>query len=350
MKFKQFLSLVLGFSTLTLACSCNPKSSSPADSSDDGVEIDHDLTEFDLQKYLSPVWSGNVSYAESAFVLQNENGKIDPIQLLYDIDEIISVRSYDLKTLYEEGVDYKVTNGKLEILEGGSIPFLEHSKYHLSTYQNDGLQTQIPASDNSGTAYIVAETTKSNPGMSAWSLAVTYKHSSKSVITTPEDNSIVFEEFILKLQNKENVKAVFYGDSITYGWGSSSLAEVSRDPFCPSYPNLVLYYLEDKYDVTIERANHSRSGETTNWAKEYSNYIKVVDENPDIVILAFGMNDGGAINTDTFVANIKGIMRNITNECKSKWNKEVPIVVVGTMIPNDKVGFQPGSCILNYQR
>ena len=43
-------------------------------------------------------------------------------------------------------------------------------------------------------------------------------------------------------------------------------------------------------------------------------------------------------------------MRNITNDCKSKWNKEVPIVVVGSMLPNDKVGFQPGSCILKYQR
>ena len=351
MKFKQFFSLILCFATLTtaFACKTNDQTSSPNQSSGGKEpEVNHDLTEFNLDKYLTPVWSGNVSYAESAFVRQNKNGKVDPIQLLYDIDEIVSVRSFDLKTKYVEGIDYKVTNGKLEILEGGSIPVLEYSKYHLSTYVNDGLQTQIPASDNSGTAYILSETTKTNPGMSAWSLAVTYKHTSKSVITKPVDNSSVFEEFVLKLENGEDVKAVFYGDSITYGWAASNTEEVSRAPYCPSYPNLAMDYLENKYGITVTRANHSRSGETTNWAKEYANYTKVVDENPDIVILAFGMNDAGGIDTNTFVANIKGIMRNITADCKEKWNKDVPIVLVGSMLPNAEVGFQPGSCLLGY--
>lgn len=351
MNLKKITSFILGVTMITSLCSCSKDPSQSQNSSlgsGEIIETNHDLDSFDLEKYLAPVWSGNVSYAESAFVRQNEQGKVEPIQLLYDIDEIISVRSFDLKTQYIEGVDYRVTNKKLEIIEGGSIPVLEYSKHHIPVYVNDGLKTQIPASDNSGSAYILSETTKTNPGMSAWSIAVTYKHSSKSVVTIPTDNSSTYIDFLLKLKNGENVKAVFYGDSITYGWAVSKTEEVSREPYCPSYPNLVMDYIENKFGVVVERANHSRSGETTNWAKEYVNYMKVVDENPDIVILAFGMNDAGGMDSETFISNIKGIMRNITTKCKEKWDKDVPFVVVGTMLPNDKVGFNPGSCLLNY--
>ena len=67
-----------------------------------------DVTKFDLEKFLYPVWQGEVSYAEAAFVRESENGGIEPIELLYPIDEIISVRNAALDTLYTEGVDYTV--------------------------------------------------------------------------------------------------------------------------------------------------------------------------------------------------------------------------------------------------
>lgn len=95
-----------------------------------------------------------------------------------------------------------------------------------------------------------------------------------------------------KLSKGDPVKAVYYGDSITYGWGSTALAEVDRAPRCPGYCDLAMDYLESKYGSEISRVNLSKSGETSAWAKEYANYKKVCDENPDLVILAFGMNDG----------------------------------------------------------
>ena len=70
-----------------------------------------DVTEFNLEQFLYPVWQGNVSYAEAAFVRESENGGIEPITLLYPIDRIISVRSADLGTVYTEGTDYIVENG-----------------------------------------------------------------------------------------------------------------------------------------------------------------------------------------------------------------------------------------------
>ena len=35
-----------------------------------------DVTKFDLEQFLNPVWEGEVSYAEAAFVREAENGKV----------------------------------------------------------------------------------------------------------------------------------------------------------------------------------------------------------------------------------------------------------------------------------
>ena len=303
----------------------------------------YDLSAFDLQKYVSPVWKGRVSYAEAAFVMENPKGETEPIKLLYPIEKIVSVRSADLATKYEEGRDYEVTaEGELKILKEGNIPVLAYDKYYFETYTDDGLKTQIPSSQASG-AYMVAETTKESAGMSAWCLAVTYTHSGKSPLSVPEDKSERFSLLCEKLSKGEPVKAVYYGDSITYGWGSTALAEVDRAPRCPGYCDLAMDYLESKYGSEISRVNLSKSGETSAWAKEYANYKKVCDENPDLVILAFGMNDGVVTEGSAFVANIKNIVKNIRARCP-----DAEIAVVTSMLPNEKVGYQQGTCLRNY--
>lgn len=303
----------------------------------------YDLSAFDLQKYVSPVWKGRVSYAEAAFVMENPKGETEPIKLLYPIEKIVSVRSANLATKYEEGRDYEVTaEGELKILKEGNIPVLAYDKYYFETYTDDGLKTQIPSSQASG-AYMVAETTKESAGMSAWCLAVTYTHSGKSPLSVPENKSERFSLLREKLSKGEPVKAVYYGDSITYGWGSTALAEVDRAPRCPGYCDLAMDYLESKYGSEISRVNLSKSGETSAWAKEYANYKKVCDENPDLVILAFGMNDGVVTEGSTFVANIKNIVKNIRARCP-----DAEIAVVTSMLPNEKVGYQQGTCLRNY--
>ena len=159
----------------------------------------------------------------------------------------------------------------------------------------------------------------------------------------PEDKSERFSLLREKLSKGDPVKAVYYGDSITYGWGSTALAEVDRAPRCPGYCDLAMDYLESKYGSEISRVNLSKSGETSAWAKEYANYKKVCDENPDLVILAFGMNDGVVTEGSAFVANIKNIVKNIRARCP-----DAEIAVVTSMLPNEKVGYQQGTCLRNY--
>lgn len=355
---KKNLSLVICLlltavlSLFSFACSSG-SGNSVADSSsektkDDSSFVEEDLTKYDLdsydlEKYLSPYWSGNVSYAESVFVLQDKTGNIAPINLLYPIEKMVSVRSADLMTLFEEGRDYEIQNGKLVIKKDGAIPSLAYTDYYHETYVDDGLKTQIPAANGNG-SYIVAEISKESKGMSQWCVACTYTHAESKVLTAPEDKSQNFETLSAKLANKQDISIAYYGDSITYGWSATGMSDINREPYCPFYGDMVADVIEKKFDVKTTRKNYSVSGKDSVWAKEYDNYIEVANSKPDLLILAFGMNDGVVRDATDFVANIKVIVKNINAK-----SPDTQIVVVSPMVPNDLVGYVSGTSLRVYQ-
>ncbi|MBQ4269337.1 MAG: hypothetical protein IJB97_06800 [Clostridia bacterium] len=62
-----------------------------------------DLARYDNAKYLQYYWENEVMYNESAMIVKNADGTLDPVKLLYKPERIISVRSADLTVKYEEG-------------------------------------------------------------------------------------------------------------------------------------------------------------------------------------------------------------------------------------------------------
>lgn len=307
---------------------------------------DLDVTEYDLEKFIYPSWAEDVSFAEACFVRENASGKVSPIQLLYPIVEIVSVRSADLKTLYVEGKDYIVNaNGELEIPEGSSIPVLAYKDYHFPDYVSDNLATKFPSADDSGWGYIRSEIGANKPGMSEWTIAVTYKHTSDDVLTVPADKSVRFAKLIEKLEAGKNIKVVSMGDSITYGWSSSGLESVNIAPYCPSYNKMVCQYIESAYGVDVEHVNIAVSGSSSGSGDK--NGLGRVDSackmSPDLVIVAYGMNDGCYMPTSTYISNINSIVKTIEKKCPNAC-----VVVVGTCLPNSQVGYNPGVSLLKY--
>ena len=298
-----------------------------------------DVTKFDLEKFLYPVWQGEVSYAEAAFVRESEKGGIEPIELLYPIDEIISVRNAALDTLYTEGVDYTVKDGKLCIIEGGAIPCLSYADYFFALsdeeHAENRLATKFPAANNRGWGYIRAEIGATKPGMSRWTLAVTYKHSAKSIINPPTIKKSVYASLISKLEAGKEIKIVATGDSITDGWSASGKNGVNIPPYCPQYNVLVQNYIESAYGVKVTQKNVGVSGSNTNGG--LTKLDEICGEDPDLVIIAFGMNDGCGIDPETYTKNINTMVATIEEKCA-----DACIVVIGTCLPNDKVAWGPG--------
>ena len=305
---------------------------------------------YDLDTYMRPIWSDKVIHNETVMFV----GIDDQASLLYDADEIISVRSYDLATEYERGVDYDYVDGKLVLLEGTRIPYVPLETYYsvldpnypyLSTMYN-GVVTQTMFGDGDA--------------MTKWQVAVTYKHSDTWDGVKVESYADRYADFIGKLERGEDVTVFFYGDSITTGASSSQ----SRAPYAPSFARMFVQYVAKKYGYTVTYVD-SYSDETltngkpsggreyedtvfgTNGTITYINtavggwstqnglenmsayvtsYIKKYG--CDLFVLAFGMNNGGSTAGD-----VTSLMENIMKKLY-RAAPEADVVLVSTMLPN----------------
>lgn len=297
------------------------------------AEGDYDLDKFDLAKYISPIWAGEISYAESAFVREAEDGKVAPISLLYPIDEVISVRSADLKTLYVNGEDYYIDDGKIVIIPDGNIPILAYEDYIFDDSENRQTSaaggTPINVYGQADKKFVYGEITSSNGGMSHWVIAVTYKHSAECILNVPENKSSEFKNFIDKLEAGQDVNIVSIGDSITEGWSSSGV-KGKKDPFCPPYNQMVANYIQSVYtSSTVTFKNLGVSGTTTTQGMAAELLNKICENEPDLVMIAYGMNDGCSLTPATYVSQLNTIIEYLNAEYP-----DVCIVVVGTSLPN----------------
>lgn len=274
------------------------------------------LDRYNQNTWLIPYWESNVIYHESALFVGE-----DGAPLIYEPEHILSVRSCDLKTEYIEGVDYEIKDGKIYRLDGSRIP-----KYALSEFYPASKETSVTGSVTTGTyrPFVL-----SAPGVifQQRCIFVTYTHKGENTHFEPVE-STKLHKFIDKLENGSEVNIVFYGDSITAG--SNATGTVGARPQTPMWTQMVTRALRDKYPkATINYTNTAVGGKETNWAiteleKRVNSY------SPDLVVLAFGMNDGSKTD-DGFASNIKKIIDGILAK-----NPDCEIAVVSTMLPNEE--------------
>lgn len=303
-----------------------------------------DICEYNRERYLKPIWEGDTVYGETVCVIEDLFGKIRPFRLAYPVEQIISVRSADFAKEYAEGKDFLINRfGELEIIRGGSIPFLAWNDYRLRDFDASG-SDQIAAADGLG-AYRMGELFADSDGMRRFQLAVTYKHRASNLYDITVGKSEAFRHFLTKLAHEKKACVVSYGDSITYGWAASGMQDIRKPPYCKKYADMVVEEMQERFGAEIDHVNLSVSGKCTDWAEADENVKGVTDARPDLVILAFGMNDGGVFRSEEFAQKIKNIIAKIRISCPL-----TEVLLVSPMLPNPLVGFSGGSSILNYHR
>ena len=85
------------------------------------VEQKIDTSKYNLYTYTRRYWEGDTVYNESVYPMTTQSGENETVQVLYPATQILEVRSSDLKTVYQEGRDYQLANGKLVIPKGSHI-------------------------------------------------------------------------------------------------------------------------------------------------------------------------------------------------------------------------------------
>lgn len=271
---------------------------------------------------LKSVFEGDTVYFETVLPIKGEE-----TPLLFPIKKIISLKDYSLNKEYIEGKDFFVKDGKLIIPDNSDIPTLEVDEYYIKEQAAINIKYmngQGPYHFDEQRFLIFGE----GSYMSDKQISITYTHDGKWDLfrQTPQREKV--SRFISKLKNKEPVNLVFFGDSITVGCNASgSEYGGNKAPFTEPWPVMIHKYLEEKYHTHINYVNTAVGGMTSNWGRD--NYEERVNQyKPDLLILAFGMNDG-IMPKDKHLDNILTIINGARKE-----NPNLEVVLVSTTLPN----------------
>lgn len=292
-------------------------------------------------QYPGKIWQGNTTFEEPICFSADGNGKPIGGTLLYAPVSILSITSYDRKVHYVEGEDYILEGRNICRLPNSRIPFLSRDTY-CKPYLGDPQTDWVRLSGGKDYMAVVDQVYK-------YQVLVTYTHNTIWQGEIPRADFQKFPQFRKKLQSGENVNLVFYGDSITAGWEASGANEdaidmvtlkpypvsIQHPPYLPAWAELVTAVLRKHYPTAhIQKYNRAAGGSTTEWGVLHAEKL-VCPCQPDLVILAFGMNsmqEDPALYREKMASIIKTV-RTSSPDCA--------FLLVSSMIPNPEIaGFQ----------
>lgn len=325
-------------------------------------EQGRDLSAYNADVYAESIWSGDTVYQESALFTKEK----DTVQLLYPVDEIISFRSYDLKTYYLRGVDFEITaEGRLKRTADSRIPVWQGP---LITTKNTGWAT------NDG-QYIGLTDDKDYP---KFAVSVTYRHTKTFddgfMPCVPASQQTALKNTIKKLEEGKDVNVLIFGDSISCGWSSSGLNSTNEiydvtntegnfkpyiihvAPYAPTWIDMLYARLKQMYPkANISFKNLSLGGMTSKWGNENIQerlaLWKDADGSrqvPDLMLLGFGVNDSAAnISATDFQANIQQIISQVRTFSA---NPDLNVLMYSPMLPNQQAVSWPVGTFLAYEK
>ena len=92
-----------------------------------------------------------------------------------------------------------------------------------------------------------------------------------------------------KLHSSPSFQVVALGDSITEGYNASGFAKTQAPRNQPAYAEGFARLLNETFPAKVTLSNLGVAGRTAGWGLKQLN--RVIAEKPDLVMIAFGMND-----------------------------------------------------------
>lgn len=248
-------------------------------------------------------------------VLFSEDVEPRSAKLLFKPSKIHSVTAANGSQKYEEGTDYTVD------LEQGVLRLTPDSRIPCPRLYGGEGPRYGRFRNRAGETMLFGE----GDLFHSLQIRVDYDHSGdgwngKPFI--PKEQADRFPRLHESLKEKKPIRLCLIGDSISVGYNASGF--VKAEPQQPAFGELVAKGLEAETKVRFQ--NISRAGATASWG------LKQVDrgEDPALVMIAFGMNDGGSPgSTPNYEKNIRAIIASLREN-----NPRVEIVLVANMLPN----------------
>ncbi len=263
---------------------------------------------FDDQ-WLVPFWHAESCYQEPLLFIQNGPDELPKARLLFPPKKIMAFTSATGEIAYEEGKDYQIDSatGLVTLPRESRIPFRKKAVTKAG-------EPERVLFFKEGSAYHALQS------------VVTYTHAPdvwKGFV--PSTAKSLLPKTFAKLHSKTPLRLGISGDSISAGYNASGFTKAA--PYMPVYGELVQIGLEKRYGIKVALTNRAVAG----WSAQsgLSDAAKLAAEKPDLVIIAYGMNDVSRYDAAKYSICIKKIMDEITKE-----NPDVEFILVASMLGN----------------
>lgn len=247
-----------------------------------------------MNAYLKPYWYSREIYNETV-VFVGEEGEAT---LMFEPDEVQSVRNYMLDTTFVDGRDYTIEGNIIKRKKGGRAPYWEIDEYFMiepnSTSTVIGVNKSKADFDLDGNRFLrYAEGTV----FTSKQLAVTYRHSQLFDGVIPQHQPEKLTHFLGKLKISQPINVMVYGDSVAVGCSSSgTIYGGNINPKMPNYAEIICSYIENAYNTKINLENQAVGGwKVVDCINNYDSRLK--NKDIDLLILHIGGNDGNSNET-----------------------------------------------------
>lgn len=270
---------------------------------------------FDTNLISTPIWNTDKVIRESLMMRKTADSSV-AASLLFDPIQIQEVTNLSGDVHYEEGLDWEFRDGMLRLFPSSRIDVITDEEL-FPPVGEEGKSFPRPGGHSlftPGATLVVRQ------------IQVTYTcENGQWAGIRPTSAKALLPRTFKALENKNPLTVLLNGDSI------SANAQVSGSlnipPYQPGYGDMLIQALEDHYGCPIHFINTSVGGKDTNWAVENID-TNINDHNPDLLIIAFGMNDGGK-SPEFFEERIRTMVQLVRAK-----NPLCEIILVATSLPN----------------
>ena len=260
---------------------------------------------------LVPFWDTTAMYRESALPRAGDHGVC--ATLLFPPDSITAVTNAAGDRVYEEGVDFIVERAQRRLVRtpGSRMPWVQT--------ETSGLNGELTHDRT---------------------IAVSYTYAADRTSWPPDAQLDRLPRFAGRIRDGMPIGLCVIGDSISAGYDASGFH--GFPPFQSPYASLVARAMESVSGARVRLDNLATAGWTAAdglWEAE-----RVAASQPDLVIVAFGMNDAAYASGDEFAANIGKLLDGVRSGHPS-----AEFLLVSPMLPTRACTWVDPSRFADYQ-
>lgn len=292
---------------------------------------DRDCEEYDLDKYMQNLYAGNVVYNESFLPLENRDGTVEPIRLMYPVDKVLAIHDATLRYTYLEGKDFVVEDGCIVLTENSGIKAMAWDEYYMET-ANAYESKEFPGRYirfREGTYYHQKQ------------FVVSYIHTEEWKAFAPVNKADCLPKTYEKLKKGQPLNIVVTGSSTAVGGNNSALTNIA--PHCPNWADMTAAYWEKTFGSDITLTNVGKGGAVATYGMTVMPETLAAD--PDLVIIVFGGNDSlHKVSVTKYINDLKAIMNAVQAQ-----NPACEFIIVSGSLPSTEVVNYTGGLLKPYR-